>query len=106
VSDIQTKNNAITAYIGGPSALKSLFFDGLTDEEFFIMSPEDLRFHLSWDWMMPVWKKLRLDISSREDQVGMFYAMSKALDDVDLEKLHGLASIYCINWCHQKQIKL
>ena len=106
MSDIQTKNNAITAYLGGPAVLKSLFFNGLMDEEFHLMGPEDLRFHLSWDWMMPLWKKLRLDISSREDHVAMFFAMSKALDDVDLEKLHSLVSVYCINWCKQKQIKL
>lgn len=106
MNDIQTKNNAITSYLGGPAVLKSLFFNGLTDEEFYFVSPEDLHFHLSWDWMMPLWKKLRLDISSREDQVAMFYAMNKALDEVDLEKLHNLVSIYCINWCKQKQIKL
>jgi hypothetical protein len=106
VSDIIKKNNAIAAYLGGPQALKALFLSGLTNEEFYIMSAEDLMFHRSWDWMMPLWKKVRIDLSSREDQVAMFYAMSKALDDVDLEKLHNLVSVYCINWCNQKQIKL
>lgn len=106
MSDIIKKNNAITAYLGGPQVLKSLFFNNLMNEEFYLMSAEDLMFHRSWDWMMPLWKKIRIDLSSREDQVAMFYAMSKALDDVDLEKLHNLVSVYCINWCNQKQIKL
>lgn len=106
MNEIEKKNNAITAYIGGPSVLKPLFFKGLIDEEFHLMGPEDLKFHLSWDWIMPVWKKLKLDVSSREDQLAMYFAMSKALDDVDLEKLHNLVSVYCINWCKQKQIKL
>lgn len=103
---IEEKNNAITAYMGGPRFIKENFMRGLMEEEFSLMGPEDLKFHLSWDWIMPVWKKLRLDLMSTADQASLLFALSKALDDVNLEAFHKLVSLHCTHWCERKQIKI
>ena len=104
-NSLPTCNNAITAYLGGPSLLKQ-FFNNIQEEEFLVMSPEDLKFHLSWDWMMPVWKKLRKDLLSTEADGAMLFALSRALDEVDLEAFHRIVSNYCLEWCKRKNIKL
>lgn len=102
---VEQKNNAITAFLGGPSALRP-FFSGLMDEEFHLMGPEDLRFHLSWDWMMPVWKKLRKELMATQADGSMLFALSKALDDVDIAAFHRITATYCVEWCKRKKIEL
>lgn len=99
------QNNAITAFLGGPSSLRP-FFKGLMDEEFHMMGPEDLKFHLSWDWMMPVWKKLRKELMATQADGSMLFALSKALDDVEIEAFHRITATYCVEWCKRKNIKL
>lgn len=103
---IAQKNNAITAFMGGPATLKPLFFTGLMDEEFHLMGPEDLKFHTSWDWLMPVWKKLRKELLATQDNGSMLFALSKALDEVEIDSFHRIVSNYCIDWCKRKNIKL
>jgi hypothetical protein len=100
------QNNAITAFMGGPVSLKALFFTGMMEDEFHLIGPEDLRFHESWDWLMPVWKKLRKELLSTQDNGSMLFALSKALDDVDIKAFHRLVAVYCVGWCNRKQIKL
>lgn len=99
------QNNAICAYLGGPSSIKHLF-KGMMEEEFHLMGPEDLQFHQSWDWLMPVWKKLRRDLISTQADGAMLFALSKALDEVEMESFHTIAANYCVQWCKQKNIKL
>jgi hypothetical protein len=102
------QNNAIAAFMGGPASLKALFFKNWTmmEEELHLLGPEDLMFHTSWDWLMPVWKKLRKELLSTQDNGSMLFALSKALDDVDIEAFHRLVAVYCVGWCNRKQIKL
>lgn len=102
---IEQKNNAITAFLGGPSAIKPLF-KGLMNEEFHLIGPEDLKFHLSWDWMMLVWKKLRQELMATQADGSMLFALSKALDDVDIAAFHRISATYCVEWCKRKNIKL
>lgn len=99
------QNNAICAYLGGPSTLKQ-FYKGAMEEELLVMGPEDLQFHTSWDWMMPVWKKLRKELLATQSDGSMLFALSKVLDEVDLEAFHKIVANYCIGWCKRKQIKL
>lgn len=98
------QNNAIVAYMGGPSFLRSILRGG--DEEILLMGPEDLEFQNSWDWMMPVWKKLRKDLMASESDGAMLFALSRALDEVDLATFHRIVVSYCVQWCARKQIKL
>jgi hypothetical protein len=99
------QNNAITAFMGGPSSLRPLF-SGMMDEEFHLIGPEDLRFHLSWDWMMPVWKKLRKELMATQADGSMLFALSKALDDVDIDAFHRITATYCVEWCKRKKLTL
>lgn len=92
--------------MGGPSFLRELLKGKVQEEEITIYGPEDLEFHTSWDWLMPVWKKVNKDLSTTQDSVAMFYSMSRAIDLVDITALHNLIAIHCINWCIAKQIKL
>ena len=98
------QNNAIVAYMGGPSFLRSILRGG--DEEILLMGPEDLEFQNSWDWMMPVWKKLRKDLMASESDGAMLFALSRALDEVDLATFHRIVVTYCVQWCKRKQINL
>lgn len=99
------QNNAICAYLGGPTSLKQ-FYKGNMEEEFHVIGPEDLQFHASWDWIMPVWKKLRKELLSTESDGAMLFALSRALDEVDLQAFHRIITTYCTEWCKRKNIKL
>ena len=92
------RNNAITAYMGGPSSLKALFFTGMMEDEFHLVGPEDLRFHLSWDWIMPVWKKLRRDLIDSPTQGNSIFGLVKAMDEADLKIFHNLVANLCVAW--------
>jgi len=53
----------------------------------------DLKFHESWDWMIPVWKKIRFDLSPT-----MVIFAINCIDDDNINELHILLS----NICYQK----
>ena len=95
-------NNAITAYMGGPIFLKQVILG--MEEEILVTGPEDLEFHTNWNWIMPVWKKLRRELSEGKPSA-LVLALSDALDTADLELFHKLIGDYCVKWCQRKQIK-
>lgn len=96
-------NNAITAFMGGPSFLKQVIIG--REEEILATGPEDLEFHTNWNWIMPVWKKLRRELSEGQPST-LIFTLSNALDHADLTAFHKLVGDYCIGWCKRKQIKL
>jgi hypothetical protein len=49
------KNQALVAYMGGPSFLKNLLRSQKPEEEILLMGPEELQFHKSWDWIINLW---------------------------------------------------
>jgi hypothetical protein len=98
---IEQRNNAIAAYMGGPDYLKEKHFDHLMDVEFELIGPEDLQFHSSWDWMIPVWKKIRFEMTP----VMVIHAIS-CIDDDAIDPLHELVSQVAIDWCKKHDINL
>jgi hypothetical protein len=54
---------------------------------------------------MPVWGKANKALMEG-GSASTIYAMSKAIDNVDIEAFHKLLSAHCIIWCKNKQIKL
>jgi len=54
---------------------------------------------------MPVWGVVN-KVLMVGDSASTIYAMSKAIDNVDIEAFHKLLSAHCIIWCKNKQIKL
>ena len=99
------KNQAMIAYMGGPSFLRNLLREQKPEEEILLMGPEELQFHKSWDWIIPVWGKVNKALFTTDSGAAL-YSMSKAIDNVDLETFHKLISAHCIIWCKNKQIKL
>mgnify|MGYP000867367238 CR=1 FL=1 len=97
----EQRNNAIAAFMGGPEYLRRQHFSNLTDEQFTFVGPEDLRFHASWDWMIPVWTKVRYEMTPT-----MVIAAIQYTDTADLIAMHQLVSNVCINWCNAKGINL
>lgn len=95
------RNNAITAFMGGPKYLKEKHFKDLMDVEFSLIGLEDLRFHKSWDWLIPVWGKIRFEMTPI-----MVISAITHIDNVDLEELHDLISVVAINWCKTQNIEL
>lgn len=94
-------NNAITLYMGGPTFLKQLIIG--REEEILITGPEDLEFHINWNWIMPVWKKVRKDLI--DSNGSLLFTLDQALHDVNLSAFHKLIGNYCTSWCIRKQIK-
>lgn len=98
---IEQRNNAITAYMGGPKHLRENYFKEMMDVEFELIGLADLHFHESWDWMIPVWVKIRHDLTPT-----MVIHAINCIDTGDLEHLHLLISQLCINWCKENKIKI
>lgn len=97
----EQRNNAITAYMGGPQYLREKHFKDLMDVEFELIGIEDLRFHESWDWLIPVWSKVRFQLSP-----AMVISAITYIDENRIADLHQLISQVCITWCNEKGIKL
>lgn len=98
---IDTRNNAITAFMGGPEYLKEKHFAHYTDKEFNQIGLKDLRFHISWDWLIPVWSKVRFKLSPMAVIGAITY-----IDENKIEDLYELLSNTCLGWCKENNIKL
>ena len=102
-AEINKRNSAILAFMGGPNTLRSTHFppSKMMHEEFLMMGPEDLEYNVSWDWIIPVWSKVRHQLTPT-----MIITAISCIDEAELEKLWILLSQVCINWCNQNNIKL
>lgn len=101
--DKNKRNNAILAYMGGVNTLRSTHYtaDVMSHADFIKLTPEHLRYNMSWDWMIPVWAKVRHQLTPT-----MIITAISCIDEADLEKLWILISQVCITWCNQNNIKL
>ena len=102
-TEINKRNNAILTFMGGPNTLRSTHLspDKMSHEDFLKLSPMDLKYRESWDWMIPVWSKVRHQLTPT-----MIITAIGCIDENELEKLWILLSQVCINWCNQNNIKL
>ena len=57
---IEERNNYICTYMGGEEYILNKHFSKKKSKS---LTLNDLKFHESWDWMIPVWKKIRFDLS-------------------------------------------
>lgn len=96
---VEQKNNAITAFLGGPEFLKKTYYpSGLPEEH---ITLEDLRYHHDWNWIIPAWSKIRTTLP-----FAMVVPAISAIDVADIATLHEILAGVCINWCKEKGIKL
>lgn len=99
---LQQQNNAIAAYMGGPKYLKDKHFKEMPVDEFLLVTPEDLRFHESWDWMIPVWSKIRHEIGSIEAVMSCI----SYIDTDNLADFHAVISNVAVEWCKKQKFLL
>lgn len=98
---IEQQNQAISVYMGGPEYLKEKHFKHLMDTEFELISLNDLKFHESWDWLIPVWSKVRYEMTP-----GMVFCAIQFTDDADVKGMHELIGNVCLSWCKENKIDL
>ena len=99
--EIIKRNQALTAYMGGPEYLRKKFYFDLLDEEVELITPEELYFNDSWDWAIPVWSKIRKDMSPM-----MVISAISAIDTEDIKTLYIIMSQVAIDWCINNKINL
>ena len=99
-SEINKRNQAISVYMGGPVTLREAL-GRYSDAEFDFEKLTDLKFHISWDWLIPVWKKVRHELTPT-----MIITAISCIDENEIDKLYILLSQVCINWCKSNNIKL
>jgi hypothetical protein len=93
--------NAIAAYMGGPKYLKEKHFSHLMDVEFELIGLDDLRFHESWDWLIPVWSKLRMRLLPTAVISAIVY-----IDEDKISELFMLLSNNALVWCKEQNIQV
>ena len=60
--------------------------DGLDEKHFFL--PSEMKYHQSWDWLMPVVKKCRIDSRSEYDEDVFWDAIQWSLEECSIENTY------------------
>lgn len=60
---------------------------------------DDVIYDISWDWLMPVWRKIKADLS---DNDVLYMSTLTAIADVDIEKAFTLLS-EAVQWYNQNK---
>jgi len=100
-AELGKRLNAITAYMGGPKYLKEKHFSHLMDVEFQLIGLDDLRFHESWDWLVPVWSKLRFELGPQT-----IISAITCIDENRIMDLFMILSGTAMTWCQKQGIQL
>jgi len=62
---------------------------------------KNLKYDKSWDWLIPVWSKIRMEMS-----IGTVVNAVSCIDINDIDKFFEIVSNTAIIWCNQNKIKL
>jgi hypothetical protein len=62
---------------------------------------KNLKYDKSWDWLIPVWSKIRLEMS-----IATVVNAVSCIDINDIDKFFEIVSNTAIIWCNQNKIKL
>lgn len=99
-----TDNEKIAMFMGSKYYKHVDMWDvaNATGDIIFYAETNDLAYHLSWDWLMPVVQKC-WDICDQYTSTQFdFDSISSALCYIDIKKTH-LAVIDCINWYNENK---
>jgi hypothetical protein len=100
--DLHKRLNAVCAYMGGPQYLYEKYFSDMEQAAFEkVIGLDDLKFHESWDWLIPVWSKLRYELNPMAVISAIGY-----IDEDRINDLFMLLSDNAIAWCKGKGIEL
>lgn len=94
----EQRNNAICAYMGGIDYVIEKHYPDKNRNE---VSLSDLHFHNDWNFMIPVWKRIRFEMTP----IMVIHAIS-CIDDDAIDPLHELVSQVAIDWCKKHDINL
>lgn len=104
--EINKRNNAILAVMGGPLEMMKIIHynkDHITEDYLKSMAnaltAKNLQYNTSWDWMIPAWSKLRHALSP-----GMIISAISFIDEAELENLWKLLSQVAMTWCKENNI--
>jgi hypothetical protein len=62
---------------------------------------KNLKYDKSWDWLIPVWSKIRLEMS-----IATVVNAVSCIDINDIDQFYTIISNTAIVWCNQNNIKL
>ncbi len=62
---------------------------------------KNLKYDKSWDWLIPVWSKIRMEMS-----IATVVNAVSCIDINDIDKFFEIISNTAIIWCNQNKIKL
>jgi|LauGreDrversion4_2_1035121.scaffolds.fasta_scaffold00209_26 hypothetical protein len=62
---------------------------------------KNLKYDKSWDWLIPVWSKIRMEMS-----IATVVNAVSCIDINDIDKFFEIVSNTAIIWCNQNKIKL
>jgi hypothetical protein len=62
---------------------------------------KNLKYDKSWDWLIPVWSKIRLEMS-----IATVVNAVSCIDINDIDQFYTIVSNTAIVWCNQNNIKL
>jgi len=85
--EIDKANNYICSYMGGADYVIDKHYPKRKADS---IGLKDLKFNSSWDWLIPVWKKIRFELSPT-----MVIFAINCIDDDNKEELHVLISNIC-----------
>lgn len=90
-------NKLIAEFMGIPIGKRTGEY--LDDRLEFPSGADKLKYHSSWDWLMPVVKRIRLGLGGDSYWFDHF---NEALDSVDIEKI-WMATVGFIKWNNEQK---
>lgn len=62
---------------------------------------KNLKYDKSWDWLIPVWSKIRLEMS-----IATVVNAVSCIDINDIDQFYTIVSNTAIVWCKENNVKL
>lgn len=92
------RNNAICAFMGGA---EYLFKKHYPDKNIEHLSVSDMHFHDDWNFLIPVWSKLRMRLLPTAVISAIVY-----IDEDKISELFMLLSNNALVWCKEQNIQV
>lgn len=92
------RNNAICAFMGGAEYLFKKYYPDKNIEH---LSVSDMHFHDDWNFLIPVWSKLRFELGPQT-----IISAITCIDENRIMDLFMILSGTAMTWCQKQGIQL